>query len=276
MLERSLKRINIRRQAELLGVSRTSAYRMPVDKRADSRTVCLMHRIDALYTAYPFYGYRRMTAALHQEGILVNKKRVRRLMRDMGIEAIYPGPNLSRRFQRECTRPYLLRHLKIERANQVWGIDITYIRMGKGFMYLFAIIDWFSRKVVDYELSSTLEKAFVMTCLQRALQNAKPEIINSDQGSHFTNPDYLLLMAENGVRVSMDGKGRATDNGRTERFFRSLKYERIYITEHESPQHLRRSVKEYFHYYNTVRPHQCNDYCSPDTIYRDAPISQAS
>ncbi len=276
MMDRGHKSISISRQAELLGVSRTSAYRLPVDKCVDGRTVCLMHRIDALYTAYPFYGYRRMTAALHQEGILVNKKRVRRLMREMGIEAIYPGPNLSRRFQRECTRPYLLRHLKIDRVNQVWGIDITYIRMGKGFMYLFAIIDWFSRKVVDYELSSTLEKAFVMTCLRRALQNAKPEIINSDQGSHFTNPDYLLLMAENGVRVSMDGKGRATDNGRTERFFRSLKYERIYIMEHESPQHLRRSVKEYIHYYNTVRPHQCNDYSSPDTVYGEVPISQAS
>ena len=178
-----------------------------------------MHHIDALYTAYPFYGYRRMTAALRQAGVLVNKKRVRRLMREMGIEAIYPGPNLSRRFQRDCTRPYLLRHLNIDHINQVWGIDITYLRMGKGFMYLFVIVDWFSRKIVDYELSSTLEKAFVMTCLMRALQGVKPEIINSDQGSHFTNPDYLSLMDESGVRVSMDGKGRATDNGRTERFF---------------------------------------------------------
>jgi putative transposase len=165
---------------------------------------------------------------------------------------------------------------KIDRVNQVWGIDITYLRMGKGFMYLFVIVDWFSRKIVDYELSSTLEKAFVMTCLRRALQVVKPEIINSDQGSHFTNPDYLSLMAESGVRVSMDGKGRATDNGRTERFFRFLKYERIYLMEHENPQHLRRSVKEYIHYYNTVRPHQCNDYASPDTIYNLLIIDEAS
>ena len=129
----------------------------------------------------------------------------------------------------------MLRHLKINRINQVWGIDITYLRMGKGFMYLFVIVDWFSRKIVDSELSNTLEKAFVMTFLRKALQGENSEIINSDQGSHFTNPDYLSLMAENGVRASMDGKGCATDNGRTERFFRSLKYERIYLMEHESP-----------------------------------------
>ena len=275
-MERGHPHISAARQAELLLVSRTSMYRQPVDKPADHRTVSLMHRIDALYTAYPFYGYRRMTAALRQEGVMVNKKRVRRLMREMCIEAIYPGPNLSRRFQRDCTRPYLLRHLDIARVNQVWGIDITYIRMGKGFMYLFAIIDWFSRKIVDYELSSTLEKAFVMTCLQRALAIATPEIVNSDQGSHFTNPDYLALMVLNSVKVSMDGKGRATDNGRTERFFRSLKYERIYIMEHESPQHLRRSINEYIHYYNTVRPHQCNDYNPPETIYHSIQVEQAS
>ena len=276
MMERNHSHISISRQAELLSVSRTSVYRAPVDNAVDFRTVGLMHLIDALYTACPFYGYRRMTAALRRDGILVNKKRVRRLMREMGIEAIYPGPNLSRRFQRDCTRPYLLRHLKIDHINQVWGIDITYLRMEKGFMYLFVIVDWFSRKIVDYELSSTLEKAFVMTCLRRALQGVKPEIINSDQGSHFTNPDYLSLMTESGVRVSMDGKGRATDNGRTERFFRSLKYERIYLMEHENPQHLRRSVKEYIHYYNTDRPHQCNDYASPDTVYNLLVVDEAS
>jgi putative transposase len=194
----------------------------------------------------------------------------------MGIEAIYPGPNLSRRFHAQYSRPYLLRGLSITRPNQVWGIDITYIRMGKGFMYLFAIIDWFSRKVVDYELSSTLEKAFVLQCLRRALTITKPTIINSDQGSHFTNPEYLELLEGNGIRVSMDGRGRATDNGRTERFFRSLKYERIYLNEYESPKHLRQAIKEYVDYYNHTRPHQSNGYITPEAVFHLTPIDKAS
>src|SRR5690606_36187497 len=163
----------------------------------------------------------------------INRKRVRRLMQLMGLEAIYPKPNLSKRLHAKYRHPYLLRGLTIDRPNQVWGIDITYIRMGKGFMYLFNIIDWYSRKVIDYELSSTLEKGFVLKCLRRAFSRCKPEIMNSDQGSHFTNSDYLELLEKQGIKVSMDGKGRATDNSRTERFFRSLKYECIYINEFE-------------------------------------------
>jgi len=260
--------LTVTRQAELLEVSRTGAYQaLHEEKHVDSKTISLMHRIDALYTAYPYYGSRRMVAALFRDGIIVNRKRVRRIMREMGIEAMYPGPNLSKRLQAMYCRPYLLRHLDITRIDQVWGIDFTYIRMGKGFMFLFVIIDWFSRKVVDYELSSTMEKEFAFHCLQRAFAKNKPEIINSDQGSQFTNADYLTLIAANGIRVSMDGKGRARDNARTERFFRSLKYERIFLNEYDSPQHLRRSINEYVNYYNTVRPHQSDDYMTPEEMY---------
>jgi putative transposase len=176
-----------------------------------------MHEMDKLYTKWPFFGYRRITVKLREQGVDVNRKRVRRLMRVMGIQAIYPQPNLSNRLHAKYVRPYLLRGLTIDRPNHVWGVDITYLRMGKGFMYLFIIIDWYSRKIVDYELSSTLEKEFVLTSLKRAFCRCKPEILNSEQGSHFTCASYLELLNENKVQVSMDGKGRATDNSRTER-----------------------------------------------------------
>jgi putative transposase len=260
--------LTVTRQASLLDVSRTGAYQAVQKIKSEaSITISLMHRIDALYTAYPYYGSRRMVAALFREGVVVNRKRVQRLMRAMGIEAMYPGPNLSKRLQATFCRPYLLRHLDINRTNQVWGIDFTYIRMGKGFMFLFVIIDWFSRRIVDYELSSTIGKEVAIQCLERAFTKKRPEIINSDQGSQFTNADYLALIAANDIKVSMDGKGRARDNARTERFFRSLKYERIYLNEYDSPQHLRRSINEYVDYYNTVRPHQSNDYMTPEEMY---------
>jgi putative transposase len=193
MLELNHPEISVKRQAQLLGVCRTSAYRQPKIKQENEENIQLMHAIDQLYTQHPFFGYRRMTRKLREKGWPVNRKRVRRLMRIMDIHVIYPGPNLSKRFHAQYIRLYLLRGLSIERVNQVWGIDITYCRMGSGFMYLFIVIDWASRKIIDYELSSTLEKEFVMGCLKRAFRKGKPEIINSDQGSHFTNADYLNL-----------------------------------------------------------------------------------
>ncbi|WP_217634752.1 IS3 family transposase [Paenibacillus naphthalenovorans] len=205
-----------------------------------------------------------------EQGWAVNRKRIQRLMRLMGIEVIYPGPNLSKRYHAQYIRPYLLRGLAIDRPNQVWGIDITYLRMGIGFMYLFVIIDWYSRKIIDYELSSTLEKAFVLTCLKRALGRCQPEIINSDQGSHFTNPDYLDLLVKHQVKVSMDGKGRARDNSRTERFFRSLKYEEIYLNEYEDPRALRKAITAYLRFYHTQRPHQSLGYAKPNEVYARA------
>lgn len=267
MAELDHPEIRVKRQAELLNVNRTSLYREVREHQESEENIQIMHAIDNIYTDRPFYGYRRMSAILREKGFKVNRKRVRRLMRLMGIHGIYPQPNLSKRLHAKCVRPYLLRGLEINRPNQVWGIDITYLRMGKGFMYLFIIIDWFSRKVIDYELSSTLEKGFVMTCLKRALHRCKPDIINSDQGSHFTNADYLALLTEHEVQISMDGKGRATDNSRTERFFRALKYECVYLNEFESPRELRKGISKYIQFYNTDRPHQALDYKTPNNMY---------
>jgi len=205
-----------------------------------------------------------MTDVLRRDYV-INRKRVQRLMQQMGIYAIYPKPNLSKRYHAQYVKPYLLRNLNIAYPNQVWGVDITYIKMKKGFMYLFIILDWYSRCIVDYELSSTLEKGFVMTCLKRAFSRCKPEIINSDQGSHFTNQAYIELLESNHIRISMDGKGQALDNVRTERFFRTIKYDDIYINEYNTPRELRSGINAYIIKYNTYRPH--------DSLGGDVPIS---
>nr|WP_127572435.1 MULTISPECIES: IS3 family transposase [Paenibacillus] len=268
MVERDNAEITIKRQADLLSINRTSVYRPEKERRESEENVQILHRIDEIYTKHPYFGYRRMTWFLREQGFKINRKRVRRLMQLMGLEAIYPKPNLSRRLHAKYTRPYLLRGLTIDRPNQVWGVDITYIRMGKGFMYLFNIIDWYSRKVIDYyELSSTLEKGFVLRCLRRAFSHCKPEIMNSDQGSHFTNADYPELLEKAGVKVSMDGKGRATDNSRTERYFRSLKYECIFLNEFENPRALRKGIARYVHFYNQERPHKSLRGAKPDQFY---------
>ncbi|WP_437438539.1 IS3 family transposase [Paenibacillus naphthalenovorans] len=267
MVERDNNEITIKRQADLLNVNRTSVYRLSQEKSESEENVQIMHQIDEIYMKHPYFGYRRMTRFLRDRGFEVNRKRVRRLMQHMGLEAIYPKPNLSKRFHAKYVRPYLLRGLTINRPNQVWGIDITYLRMGKGFMYLFNIIDWYSRKVIDYELSSTLEKGFVLRCLKRAFSRCKPEIMNSDQGSHFTNAEYLELLEKEGVKVSMDGKGRATDNSRTERYFRSLKYECIFLNEYEDPRALRKGIVRYVQFYNQERPHQSLNEAKPDQFY---------
>lgn len=267
MVELNNAKITIKRQADLLSINRTSVYRHEREYRESDENVQIMHRIDEIYTKHPYFGYRRMTWFLQEQGFEINRKRMRRLMRLMGLEAIYPKPNLSKRLHATYTRPYLLRGLTIDRPNQVWGIDITYLRMGKGFMYLFNIIDWYSRKVIDDELSNTLEKGFVLRCLKRAFSRCKPEIMNSDQGSHFTNSDYLELLEKAEVKVSMDGKGRATDNSRTERYFRSLKYECIFLNEFEDPRALRKGIARYVQFYNQERPHTSLDGAKPDQFY---------
>ncbi|WP_397375773.1 IS3 family transposase [Paenibacillus sp. EPM92] len=267
MVERDNTTITVKRQSELLGVNRTSVYRPSKEQRESEENVQLMHRMDEIYMKHPYFGYRRMTRFLRDQGHEVNRKRVRRLMQIMGLEAIYPKPNLSKRLHALYTRPYLLRGLSIDHPNHVWGVDITYLRMGKGFMYLFLIIDWYSRKVIDYELSSTLEMGFVLRCLKRAFSRCKPDIMNSDQGSHFTNKDYLELLEKEGIKVSMDGKGRATDNSRTERFFRSLKYECIFLHEFENPRALRQGIARYVQFYNEERPHQSLGEARPVQFY---------
>jgi len=227
-----------------------------------------MRRIDELHTAHPTWGYRTIKEVIKRDNkICVNRKKIRRMMRDMGVYTIYPKPNLSKRYHAQYIRPYLLRNLNITHPDQVWGIDVTYIRMQKGFMYLFIIIDWYSRRIVDFELSSTLEKSFVLNCLKRALSARNPEIINSDQGGHFTNPDYIKLLEDSDIKISMDGKGQALDNVRTERFFRTLKYDLIYINEFDTPRELRKALGYYINEYNTYRPHSSIGNLCPEEAY---------
>lgn len=266
VVEHCHKALTVKKQCKLLSVNRSSAYRQPVEVETDSRTIEVMNAIDAIHTDHPTFGYRKITDILRKEA-LINKKRVQRLMREMDILTIYPKPNLSKRYHAQYVKPYLLRNLKIVRPNQVWGVDITYVKMKKGFMYLFIIIDWYSRCIVDYELSSTLEKSFVMNCLKRAFSRCKPEILNSDQGSHFTNPSYIELLEENKIRISMDGKGQALDNIRTERFFRTIKYDDIYINEYDTPKELRKGINDYMSMYNTYRPHDSLGGDVPANVY---------
>jgi putative transposase len=276
MLDLSNPSISIKRQSELAGVNRTSAYRKETISKESEANIWLMHRIDEIHTEFPTYGYRIISGILRNDGIIVNRKRIRRLMRLMGIQAIYPGPNLSKLLHSKYIKPYLLRNLEIVRPDQVWGVDITYIRMEQGFMYMFVILDWFSRCVIDYELSTTLEKGFVITCLNRALAKSRPEIINSDQGGHFTNEEYTGLLNSLGIKISMDGKGRATDNARTERFFRTMKYDCIYINEFESPKQLRSAIAKFIEQYNYQRPSQPLNYEAPATIYYQNALKKAA
>jgi len=267
VVEKGDKNLSIARQAALLDINRTSLYYRSVPISLEELKIKRL--IDEIYIQHPEYGYRRMTVILRQQhGIIINKKRVRKYMREMEIHGFCPGPNLSKRLHKKYLYPYLLRGLSIERANQVWSIDITYCRMKHGFMYMVAIIDWYSRYIVEYGLSNTLEKGFVIEAINKAIQrHGRPEIMNSDQGSHFTSTEYIELLKEKGIKISMDGKGRALDNQRIERFFRSYKWEKLYLEECETGQQLRRLNKEYIEYYNNGRPHQSLGYQTPAQIY---------
>jgi putative transposase len=264
MIDRTQSRISLKRQAALLSVSRTSLYYQPVPPSAEA--VAIKHRIDALYTAHPFYGSRKITALLTPEW-RVNRKRVQRYMREMGLAGVGPTPNTSRPAPGHQIYPYLLRQVTASYPNHVWGIDITYIRLQHGWLYLVAILDWFSRYVVSWELDQTLELPFVLTALDRALAVAKPTICNSDQGSHFTSPHYLDRLRQADVQISMDGRGRALDNIFTERLWRSVKYEEVYLNEYLNPRDARLGLTRYFDFYNSERPHQALDYFTPATVY---------
>lgn len=252
-------------QAELLSVSRASLYYQSVPPAAEE--VAIKHRIDELYTECPFYGSRRITAVLNKEGVLINRKAVQRHMREMGIAGVCPGPNLSKRALQHKIYPYLLRGITVSHPNHVWGIDITYVRLHSGWMYLVAIIDWFSRYVVSWELDQNLEMEFVLTTVDRALAQAVPLIWNSDQGSHFTSAQYIDRLLTANIQVSMDGKGRALDNIFTERLWRSLKYEEIYLKDYASPREARHHIANYWQFYNHRRPHQSLDYKTPAEVY---------
>jgi len=265
LIERDNPKLSLGIQADLLGLSRSSLYYQPVGP--SSKEIAIKQRIDELYTAYPFYGSRRMTVVLLREGWIISRPTVQKYMREMGIAGIAPGPNLSKRNQEHKVFPYLLRGLTISRPNQVWGIDITYIRLAAGWMYLVAILDWFSRYVVSWELDQTLETAFVLRAVDCALEKARPDICNSDQGSQFTSPQYTERLLTKEVRISMDGRGRAMDNLFTERLWRTVKYEEVYLKEYLSPRYARQSLAEYLDFYNYQRPHQSLDYQTPAQVY---------
>lgn len=255
----------VSRQCELLGLPRSSWYYKP--QKVASVDLELMRLIDEQYTLTPFYGIRRMTACLHQQGYQVNHKRVQRLMRLMGIEAIYPKPRLSKKDEQHKVFPYLLRGLKIDRPNQVWASDITYIRLRRGFVYLVAIMDWFSRYVLSWSVSVTMDVHFCIEALERALRMGKPGIFNTDQGSQFTSREFTGILQQAEVRVSMDGKGRAFDNIFIERLWRSVKYEEVYIKDYEDVLACIEGLRTWFLLYNDRRPHQALGYKTPRQVY---------
>lgn len=228
-----------------------------------------MRLIDVEYTAYPFFGYRKMLARLREQGHAVNKKRIARLMQVMGVQAMVPGPNTSRPAPENPVYPYRLRGVRIEAVNQVWSGDITYLPMPRGFVYLFAIIDWYSRFVLAWQLSTTLDTAFCCDGLQQALAGGKPTIFNSDQGSQFTSREFTSRLLSADVTISMDGRGRALDNIFVERLWRTVKYEDVYLKNYETPKQVQAGLRDYFQFYNWERPHQALDYRTPAAIYHE-------
>jgi putative transposase len=233
-----------------------------------SQELHVKRRLDELFTEHPFLGSRKVALILAGEGVPVGRHTIRRYWRQMGLETIYPKPNLSRPGGREHQAyPYLLRGLVISQPNQVWGVDITYIRLNQGWMYLVAFLDWYSRFVVAWELSDTLKMDFVVACSEAALGLATPQIINSDQGSHFTSERFTGRFLSAGARISMDGRGRCMDNVFTERLWRTVKYEEVYLSEYGSPREARQGLSGYLSFYNTERPHQALGYKTPAQVY---------
>lgn len=264
MIDHAHPEIAVSTQADLLGLNRTSLYYQPRPPAAAE--VQLKHRIDEIYTAHPFYGSRKITAELRKERP-INRKAVQRHMREMGLHAICPGPNLSKRAAEHRVFPYLLRGLVLTGPNHVWGVDITYVRLATGWLYLVAVLDWYSRYVLSWALADSLEMAFVLEAMRQALAQARPQICNSDQGSHFTSPHYAALLHSQDVALSMDGKGRALDNIFTERLWRTVKYEEVYLHDYAHPRDARQGLGRYFPFYNQERPHQALNYRTPAEVY---------
>jgi putative transposase len=269
MLEPEDSEISLATQVDLLGISRASVYYQPVGP--SEREVAIKHQIDKIYTDYPFYGSRKITVVLNQAGVAVTRPTVQRYMRAMGIAGICPGPNLSKRNLEHRIYPYLMRNVSAQYPNHIWGVDITYIRMRGGWMYLIAILDWHSRFVVAWEVDQTLAMPFVMSAVEQALGNAVPVIWNSDQGSHFTSQQYLDRLLAAGTQISMDSRGRAMDNIFTERLWRSVKYEEVYLHDYSNPREARQGLARYFNFYNFERPHQSLNYQTPAQVYAAQP-----
>ena len=268
MLEKDHPELSLKVQAELLGISYSSLFYKPVPP--SERELAIKRRIDELYTAYPFYGSRKIAVILQPE-FGVSRPTVQAYMREMGIAAVVPGPNTSKAAPEHLIYPYLLRNVPAQHPNHIWGIDITYIRLAQGWLYLTAVLDWYSRYILSWALSQTLELDFVLTAVDNALLQATPEIWNSDQGSHFTSPKYIQRLLDAQVQISMDGRGRARDNIFTERLWRTIKYEEVYLHEYASPKEAYHQLANYIRFYNFERPHQALDYLTPAQIYCVSP-----
>jgi putative transposase len=267
MLDRDDATLSIRRQCTLLGLARSGVYRPKAP--ANDNDLALMRRLDELFTAWPFLGSRRMTAMLTAEGKAVNRKRVQRLMRRMGIAALGPKPNTSKPAPGHTVFPYLLRNLAIERPNHVWAADITYLPIGRGFLYLVAIIDWASRAVLAWRLSNTMDTSFCLAALEDALaRHDRPEIFNTDQGSQFTSAAFTSALASAGIRISMDGRGRWMDNVFIERLWRSLKHEDVYLKGYADGGEAKVGIAAWMDFYNTRRLHQALGYRTPMAVWR--------
>jgi len=265
MIEPEHPQLSIRRQCELVGLNRSTFYYRPAGE--SDLNLHLMRLIDKQYTKTPFYGWPRMTAHLLRQGYAINHKRVRRLMRMMGLQAIYPKPRTSKASRGHKVYPYLLRKRRITRPNQVWSADITYIPMLRGFMYLVAVIDWYSRYVLAWQLSNTLDGRFCLDALERALAQGQPHIFNTDQGAQFTALAFTSRLEAADIRISMDGRGRALDNVFVERLWRSVKYEHIYLHEYARIPELEKGLHEYFSFYNHERLHQSLSYQTPVEVH---------
>jgi putative transposase len=263
--------LSITRQCELSSVCRANVYAKRQAKAAKKEELELCCLIDEEYTRHPFYGSRRMVVYLKTQGYTVNRKRVRRLMSQMGIMGIAPGPNTSKKHPNHPVYPYLLRGMEITRPNQVWSMDITYVRLAKGFAYLTAIIDWYSRRVLSWRISQNMESVFCIDCLEDAIPlYGKPDIFNTDQGSQFTSHAFIQILESEKIKISMDGRGRALDNIFVERLWRTVKYEDIYLRDYSTLTDLTLGLAQYFSYYNSERPHQALDYQTPHQVYANA------
>jgi len=265
LIEPDHEQISIRRQCDLLGLNRASYYYQAASE--SPLNLELMRKIDEQYLQTPFYGWPRMTDYLQKQGYAINHKRVQRLMQKMGLQAIYPQPRPRNERHNHKIYPYLLNEVDIVRPNQVWSSDITYIPLQTGFMYLVAVIDWYSRYILAWELSNTLDGHFCRVALRHALTQGRPEIFNTDQGVQFTATDFTNILEQAHLQISMDGRGRALDNIFIERFWRSLKYEDIYLCEYATVPALLAGLERYFTFYNLERPHQSLDYCTPAEVH---------
>ena len=274
MVDRQNPSLSVKRQCQLLDISRSGLYYQP--KGIPEEDLELMKLIDRQYLMTPFYGTRKIAAWLKGQDHIVNRKRVRRLMRLVGLKAIYRRPRTSKPAPGHKTYPYLLSGMKITRPNQVWAADITYIPMARGFLYLVTIIDWYSRYVLSWRLSNTLDAGFCVEALKEALRKGKPEIFNTDQGAQFTSEAFTGLLEQHGVRISMDGKGSYNDNLFIERLWRTVKYEEVYLKAYQDGREARSSLGQYFHFYNNERPHQALGYKTPAEVFISTPLEAAN